>query len=171
MGAVPTVEAQELATSLEQLRVLVKLGDSVRVTDGTGQETRGTIAELASASLTLVAGGNRRAFLENDIRTIRQRRPDSLSNGAKWGFGIGAGLGLLGGLAVVAQYDGDDAAVILPTVALLYGGIGAGVGVGIDAMITGTRVIYARPAGSSARRTISPLVTPSRKGVLVSLPL
>lgn len=166
-AAASMVEAQELAGSFEQLRVLVKVGDTVSVTDGTGQEIRGTIAELSSSSLALLVGGNRRTLSENDIRMMRQRRSDSLANGAKWGFGIGAGLGLLGGLAIAAEYD--DSAALVPLVALLYGGLGTGIGVGVDAMISGTQVIYSRPAASSARLTLSPLLARDRRGVLVSL--
>jgi hypothetical protein len=50
----------------------------VTVTDGTGRETRGTIAALSPSSLELTLGGSRRSFLESETRTIRQRRPDPL---------------------------------------------------------------------------------------------
>jgi hypothetical protein len=84
--------AQELAGSFDQLRVLVKPGDTVRVTDSRGQEVRGSIANLSPSSLALQAGEGRRTFLETDIAAIHQRRNDSLANGAKWGFAVGAGL-------------------------------------------------------------------------------
>ena len=84
--------AQELAGSFDQLRVLVKPGDTIRVTDDAGQEARGTIAALTSTSLELLVAGNRRNFLESDVRTIRHRCSDPLGNGAKWGFGIRASL-------------------------------------------------------------------------------
>ena len=45
-----TGEAQELASSFGQLRVLVKPGDQVSLTDRAGQEVRGRIAELSSSS-------------------------------------------------------------------------------------------------------------------------
>ena len=95
IATTPMVEAQVLASSFDQLQVLVKPGDTVRVTDGTGVEARGTIGALSPSSLEMVIEGNRRIFSENDVRTIRQRRGDSLRNGAWWGFGIMAGLALL----------------------------------------------------------------------------
>ena len=52
-----TAAAQELAGSFDQLRVLVKPGDTIRVTDGAGQEARGTIAALTSTSLELLVAG------------------------------------------------------------------------------------------------------------------
>jgi hypothetical protein len=75
--------------------VLVKRGDTVSVVDRDGTEVRGPISALSSSSLAIVMAGSQKSFLESEIDTIRQRRPDSLANGAKWGFGIGAGLDAL----------------------------------------------------------------------------
>src|SRR5689334_24834835 len=97
--------AQELAGSFDQLRVLVKAGDTVRVTDSAGEEVRGTLTDLSSSSLALRVGGTRRTFLETDITAIHQRRNDSLANGAKWGFVVGASLGVLGGIAIAREYE------------------------------------------------------------------
>jgi hypothetical protein len=65
-----------LAGSFDQLRVLVKTGDKVRVTDTGGQDVRGSIADVSSSSLALTVGGSRRTFLEADIAAIHQRRND-----------------------------------------------------------------------------------------------
>jgi len=160
------VGAQEVASSFDQLRILVKPKDTVSVTDSSGQEIRGTIAALSSASLELVVDGNRRTFLDSDIRTIRQRRSDSLRNGALWGFGVGTGIGLLGCFSAASE-SGEFG--LVPPCALVYGGMGAGIGVGVDAMIRRTQVIYSKPTGSSARLTVSPVVARERKAVLVSV--
>ena len=135
-------EAQELAGSFEQLRVLVKPGDTVRVTDSSGQEARGPIVDLSATSLSLRVGGDRRTFLERDIAAIHQRRHDSLANGAKWGFAVGAGLGVLAGAVVASEYK-DGGGVFIPLLALTYGGMGAGVGAGLDAMHSSDQVIFA----------------------------
>ena len=139
----PCAAAQEIAGSFDQLRVLVKPGDRIRVTDTGGRETLGTIADLGSSSLTLIGANGRRDLSQNDIDTIRQRRSDSVANGAKWGFVVGLGLGALAG-AALASGDGNPAAFMVPLVALAYGGLSVGVGVGIDAMISSEQVIYAR---------------------------
>jgi hypothetical protein len=162
-----TGEAQELAGSFDQLRVLIKSGDTVRVTDSTGQEVRGTISDVSSSSLAIVTEGRQRVFLDRDVAAIRQRRPDSLANGAKWGFVVGASLGALAGITLVGEY-GDEASAAIPIFALLYGGLGTGVGAGLDAMTSSDQVIYARRA-SSSRLTLRTIVTPSRKGILASL--
>jgi hypothetical protein len=163
---VPGAEAQELAGSFEQLRVLVKRSDTVSVVDRTGTEVRGPISALSSSSLAIVVAGSQRTFLEGEIATIRQRRPDSPANGAKWGFGIGAGLGLLAGITLASGYD-NGASALIPVLALTYGGIGAGVGVGIDALISSDQVIFAR-GGSAAKIRVRPILRAGRTGTLAS---
>ena len=166
LAAAPTAEAQTMAGSFEQLQVLVKPGDTISVTDNTGREFKGQIASLSSSSLALLVEGGRRDLTEVEITTIRQDRQDSLGNGAKWGLGIGAGLGLAAGVAI-ASGDGNASALI-PILALVYGGLGAGVGAGLDALILSNQIIYYKPS-NSARLTVSPLVTRERKGVLLSV--
>jgi hypothetical protein len=135
--------AQELAGSFEQLRVLVRPGDTVRVTDGAGDEVRGTITDLSSSSLALRVDGTRRTFFEKDVAAVYQRRNDSLANGAKWGFVIGAGLGVLGGIAIAREYESGGGGAFIPILGIVYGSIGAGAGAGIDAMHRSEQVIFA----------------------------
>jgi hypothetical protein len=160
------VEAQELAGTFDQLRVLVQAGDRIRVVDTSGRDIRGTIADITSSSLTLETDGTRRDFGEGEITTIRQRRPDSLANGALWGLGVGAGIGLYGGIALSGS-DGSSAAII-PVITLLYAGIGAGVGAGLDALLSTERVIYARRT-TSAR--LSPIVSYRKQTIGLSVSL
>jgi hypothetical protein len=51
----------------------------------------------------------------------------------------------------------------------MYGGIGAGIGTGVDALIEGRRVIYARSNSPGATLTVAPMLRGSRKGVRLSL--
>ena len=78
LAAASPIEAQQFASTFDQLSVLVKPGDTVSVTDDTGRETRGTIAALSPSSLELMVAGTRQSFLEGQTRTIRHRRSDSL---------------------------------------------------------------------------------------------
>jgi hypothetical protein len=143
--------AQEVAGSFDQLRVLVKPGDRITVTDDAGRQTTGRLAELSASSLALVVGDERRDLQATDISTILQRRPDSLANGTKWGFGIGAAFGFLAGLGLANAYDEAHDSALMAVGALIYGGLGAGIGAGLDAMIAGNQVIYARRAAVSVR--------------------
>ena len=165
-AAVSAAEAQ-VAGSFEQLQLLVGPQDRVTVTDSTGQELTGSITSLSPASLTLLVEGSQRVFDEADVGDIRQRRPDSLNNGAINGFWTGVAVG---GLLVVAAHGSSDpiglAGGMFLTSALAS--LGVGLGVGIDAMIVGRRSIY-RSSGSARRLTVSPLVSRGRRGVAVSL--
>jgi hypothetical protein len=162
--AAPAVEAQEPATSLDQLRVLVKPGDTVTVTDETGRETRGKIASLSPSSLELAVDGGVRSFAEGNLRVVRQRRSDSLLNGTLWGLAIGAGVGLTSGF----DGDGYDIAYGLGGAAV-YGGIGAGIGVGIDAALKSNQTILFNPARSQASLTLRPVMKNGRVGMSASL--
>ena len=170
LGTVPEVSAQEIATSFDQLRVLLKAGDTVTVTDATGRETRGKVRSLSSSSLELSVGDMPRLFGEPEVRSISQRRHASLGTGAKWGFFVGAGLAALVGIgAAVEGYGGGEVAAWTAFGAAVYGGLGAGIGVGVAALIRGPHVIYASRGASATRLTVSPVLLPGRKGAAVSV--
>ncbi|HEX7137589.1 MAG TPA: hypothetical protein VF219_07075 [Vicinamibacterales bacterium] len=78
---------------------------------------------------------------------------------------MGAGFGLLGGAAIVME---GGSPVFLPIVTVVYGGIGAGIGVAIDALMTTQRTVYDARA-RQASLSIAPVVERERKGVAVSL--
>ncbi len=86
-----TVQAQELAGTFDQLRVLVKPGDTLTITDGGGERLRGKLSDLSDTSLVLEVSGARRLFQEAHVSTIEKRGPDSLTNGALIGLAIGGG--------------------------------------------------------------------------------
>jgi hypothetical protein len=156
--------AQELATNFDQLRVLVAPGQTVTVTDLTGREVKGQIVRLTASTIALLVKGASVEFRDSDVTQMRQRRPDSLANGAKTGFYIGSGLGLLAGLAIAGD-DDVDAAPLAVFAVLTYGGIGAGIGAGIDAMIEGDRPIYSRTSGTPGRFALRPIAGHGRRGV------
>jgi hypothetical protein len=160
-------EAQELAGSFEQLRVLVKPGDTVSVLDRAGQEVRGTISELSSSALALTVAGNRRRFLEGDIDAIRKRGPDSLANGAKWGLAAGAGLGLLAGISLAAEYDegAEPTSPCSRSPTARWAPVPAR---GIDALVSSDRVIFAR-RDTVSKLTVGPMLRRGRTGFLASL--
>ena len=107
------VAAQEIAGTFDQLRVLVTQGDTITVTNDAGSDIAGTIADLSPSSLALLVDGRRHDLQASDINTIQQRRSDSLANGAKWGFGIGAALGLVAAVTVVNIVDESGYAVLV----------------------------------------------------------
>lgn len=171
-GRLTTSSVTEIPTSFHQMQVLVNPGDAVRVTDNAGREFRGSIVALSGSSLALSIDGSRHDLLERDIATVRQRRRDPITNGLLWGFGVGAGLGVVSLLA-----GGCEGSVeFLPVCMGIAGAMASGVGAAVDAAIQRERVIYAR-AGSAGddrhgrRMTLYPMLTAERVGMLVSMPL
>jgi len=158
--------AQEPVKSFDQLNTRLKVGDTVWVTDAQGREIKGKIHSLSPDALTLGADGSK-TFAARDVSAIRERQLDSLKNGALIGFGVGGGLALVACLGL-AEGSGESGwcAIALG----FYGGVGAGIGVGIDALIPGKKQAVYRAPGSlpSASLSFAPVITPRHKGVAVS---
>jgi hypothetical protein len=163
------VEAQGVASSFDQLGVLVKPGDTITVVDVTGREAAGRIGKLSRDALILVTEAGLRQFGEAEVAKIRQRRGDSLQNGAIIGAAAGAGYGLAV-LALLASTDdgGGPIPIGVVTGMVVFTGIGAAAGAGIDALITRRQVIYEKPGGGG-QVSISPLFLHGRRGVAVSV--
>jgi len=159
--------AQEPVREFSQLDTRLKPGNKVWVTDSQGREVKGRIAAIGADALTLDAGGSK-TFSAGDVRLVMERRHDSLANGALIGLGVG-GLGM--GLACLASTEAPDQGWC-SLVAVVYGGISAAIGVGIDAMMPGKKLVAYRAPGSTgsspARLSIAPFVTPRAKGLAVA---
>jgi hypothetical protein len=155
------VLAQEQATSFDQLRVLVAPGQKVNLTSTAGKRLAGTIAGLTSSTLSLKVGKELLELREADVQTIRHRGNDSLRNGALWGLGTGAGVGMVTcgrchvGPGLVA--------------AAMFGGIGSGIGVGIDALIRTEMTVFQRRGAAGGKVTVVPQLAKSHQGVMVSV--
>ena len=154
-------EAQSL--SFDRLALQLNQGDRITVTDRDGQELRGRIVDLSSSTLSLQTGGLRHDLAGGDISVIRRRERDSLKNGAAIGFA--SGVAVLVGLFAP---DGDLPPAGFMILGSLFGAAGAGIGAGLDALHEQSRVVY-RTAPSNRRLAISPVVSPERQGVAVSL--
>jgi hypothetical protein len=148
------------ATSFDQLSVLVRPGDTVTVTPASGTPFSGKITGLSSSGLTLLVGKELRPLQESDVATIRHRRQDSLSNGALWGLGVGAAAGFS-----TCGFCHPGPGLMM---AGMFGGIGAGIGVGVDALIKGNVVLFQR-RDSGRRVTLMPQLAKSHKSVNVSV--
>jgi hypothetical protein len=163
------VEAQEIASSFDQLAVLVKPGDKITVVDVTGGETKGRIGKLSRDALIVVTSAGPRQLGEVDVATISQRRGDSLKNGAI--IGAVGGMAYFVTLLAILQGTSDGGGVIIPTAivgGVLFAGMGAAAGVGIDALISPRQVIYQQPAGRS-RVSVSPVFGQGRRGAAVTV--
>ena len=156
--------AQEPVRSFDQLNTRLTPGDTIWVTDAQGREIKGKVQSLAPEAITLKGDGPR-TIAAGDVRIISERRRDSLANGALIGLAVG-GVGI--GVACLASAEGPDQDWCL-VAALVYGSIGAGIGVGIDALIPGKkRVAYRAPGSSQARLSLAPVITPRARGAALS---
>ena len=162
------VEAQGVASSFEQLGVLVKPGDKITVVDAAGGKTEGRIWNLSRDTLTLTTPAGPRQLGEVNVTEIRQRRGDSLKNGAIIGAVAGTAY-FVTMAALLGDSDGGDV-IIGAAVAggVVFAGIGAAAGVGIDALITRKQVIY-RKNSRDTRVSVSPLFGRGRRGAAVTV--
>ena len=148
--------AQTAAHSFEELQRMLKVRQTVVVTDASDQEVKGRVDRLSTTSLTV--GG--RTFTDTDIREIRL--PDPLWNGILIAAAIGAGL---------ATWDymidpSEPGNAVIFTVAI---GLGTAIGAGMDALrVKGGRLLYAAPRQTADIRLL-PLLDSNRKGALVRI--
>ena len=147
-----------VAASFEQLQVLVQPGDTVRVTDASFSPVSGRVDTLTSSTLSLVVNGIRRDYEQTDVTAIWTPKTDSLADGARRGFRIGAVLGVLSFVGCMGECGSTLAAA--GGVAVIAA-MGTGIGVGMDARNREIKdhLIYRRQAASGARLTITPQQT------------
>lgn len=145
------VLAQEPATSLDELRIILTTGDKVTLTDLSGQSITGRIERITPDALNLRVKDNVQAFAEKDLRQITQKRQDSIFNGLLIGAAVGFGATLPINLGIA---DEGEKGVAL-AVSALWGLIGGGIGAIVDASITHKQLVYFRP-----RSTVSWSICP-----------
>lgn len=130
--------------------VSVSQGDRVRVTDESGRTITARVAAISDSGLTLQDGSGSEIPYRAIVKIDRPR--DRVWDGALGGFAIGAAIGLIGIAAeendTSCQPDmwfcGASFGPPASAVVLLLGGIGAGVGVGVDSLIGGKKTLYER---------------------------
>lgn len=142
--------AQDIvATSFDQMKMIARLGDDITITDASGRKVTGRLADLSPSSLDLLARGEHHSVAESDVVTISRHGHAKLSTGAKVGLGIGAALGAFAGLSLGSECRGCG--VFVPMFAAVYGGLGAGIGVGVAALTPTRSVIYESGAPTHPR--------------------
>jgi hypothetical protein len=143
----------------------------VWITDDQGQEFKGRISNLTAESLSVLHGSDRANIPYASIVKI-DRPHDGLANGALIGLGVGAALGFAAILDAESCdesefFCGDPGAGSYVGGALLGGGLGSAIGVGIDALIRRNPTIYRR--GGGTRITFSPTVARGARGAVLAI--
>jgi hypothetical protein len=164
--------AQEPAGSFDALAGSVQVGQRIWVTDTTGREVRGRLERLSSDGLVLKTRGLE-TFAAPEVRRVRARARDSLKNGTLLGLAIGGGMGTAWCIGAIADDSGDiDARVECVEGFTVFPGLGALIGLVVDAVIPGrVRVVYQAPkspAASPASVTVVPWFSSRVRGLAVS---
>lgn len=164
--------AQEAASAFDALAARIRVGQRIWVTDVTGREVGGRLERLSSDGLVL-RSDVLEEFAAPDVRRVRARAPDSLKNGTLIGLGVGAGLGTAWCIGAVADDSGDvDARVECAEGALVFPGLGALIGLAVDAVIPGkVRLVYEAPlpqGSPGTGLTVMPRISSRAKGLAVS---
>ena len=152
-------QAQMVTTSFDQLRRVLNTGQTVIVTEATGQRTKGKVADVSSSPPSvMILVPQPRTFPESAVAEIRA--VDSLRNGALIGSSVGLGLAVWDYL--IDPSEPGNAAIFAVSI-----GFGVAIGMGVDALIKG-KVLYRSPRHKRGV-TISPIAGRDRRGVLLSV--
>ena len=140
--AVPA-QAEVISGSWEKVSTLVD-ETSIAVDFKNGNRIEGKFDGLFPSELSLITHAAQAKIPRADIERITTRGPDSLANGTLIGAGAGAGLGLAG-IVAAGGWGGEDFGAYASGFSLIGAGIGALVGLGIDAIDRKEVVLYQAP--------------------------
>jgi hypothetical protein len=145
--------AQAPARSFDELRPALTVGETVVVTNDSGQRTKGRVADVSGDSLTLQVRPTKdypqgaRIFTESTVRGIT--RSDSLENGVWLGLAAGAvaAWGYVRSNCGPAGYDPECGASVA-RIGVLFVPLGAVAGALVDRAI-GNATVYLSPSRST----------------------
>ena len=151
--------AQTSAGSASILASMLRPGMTVWITDTIGREEKARIVAVSPDAVSTETGEVRTA----DIVRVRARYADSLLNGAAIGAGTFIGTGLFMCQLMEPWDVCNDPGPIVQ-----MGALGAGIGIGVDALVRGRRTIFdARPGAAHLR--LAPFIGHRGRGVQVVL--
>lgn len=143
-------------TTFEDLALRIDLGDRAHIGLPGGGRFSGRVVDLTRDAIEIESSSGRRRFAAAEVGRV-EVSGDSLRNGAVIGFVSGA---LFGGLAATGLGNVKAGEVVVT--GLLFGGVGAGIGLGIDALIRGNRLVY---RAAPPRASLVPVITPRAVGL------
>jgi hypothetical protein len=132
----------------------LKVGQVAEVVDMTGLTVRGKVLEFSGSKLVLTGGSGTRTFTGEDVTIIRRTGP----------IWDGAVKGALIGVAPVLIIAANCHDCGLGPAAAIYGAMGAGIGVGIDALF-GPRTVYRAERPGAVTVRLVPSLHKDRKGL------
>jgi hypothetical protein len=145
--------------AFESIGRRLRVGQVAEVVDSAGLTVRGKVVEISASTLVLSGGSGTKTFTGKDVAVIRRTGP--IWDGAVKGAIIGA----IPWAFFASDCHGCEG---LATGAATTALIGAGIGVGIDALF-GPRTVYR--SGEATRRTVRlvPTIGRERKGLSAAI--
>jgi len=157
-------------TDVPVLGALLNSGQTIEVIDDRGRETRGKVGVVSATSVTIDSKGGATVIPLGTITQIA-RPADGLANGALIGLAVGAAFGALGSTVGTTDCPEvsfcDDGPGFVAGSILIFGAVGTGIGVGVDALFHHSRLIYVRDGHPRAR--LAPIIGRHGTGALVSV--
>lgn len=172
----PAIVSAQTPPSIDAgFSALGRAGMSIEVVGPAGNTTRGRLLRADADSLTISRRGREVRFDRQQVSEV-YRRGDSLKSGLLTGLGFGAALGFIAGLsndhcgALLTPHPctGREKWRNAAIAGGLLGSMGLGIGVGIDALVTGRRLLYFRQHAGVATITLAPVARHSGAGLLVA---
>jgi hypothetical protein len=158
-----TVSAQPSRPAQPDLETTVTPGTTVWITDATGREEKARIVGVSGGIVTITGGGAIRRLRTSEISRVRVRQPDTVISGTL----IGAGAAVASGLFVCRLTEPWEVCRDIGPIVRI-GAIGAGVGIGIDALTRRRRIIYEAPPRTLRLRAL-PIVARRAAGLQLTL--
>lgn len=147
----------------DHVETVLRPGMTVWITDSSGREEKIRIDSNTAGVVMATSDGQVRRLRTADVVRVRARQSDSLLDGALIGAGAAIASGLLMcNLTEPWENCRDDVGPILR-----IGALGAGVGIGIDALIRGRKTIYEGAQGT--RLHAAPILASRTKGLRIVL--
>jgi hypothetical protein len=148
----------------------IRSGQHVWITVADGEEYAGEVVSRAPGAVTLRRRHGGTSIATADI--VRIDAPDRLLNGIMIGVGAGGAAGaVLGGIIGDFVCESSNGCVTMG--ALLVGGMGAGMGGLIGAMVDGVRdnrrPVYDRSANPRPQVTLVPVLSRDKRGVSATI--
>jgi hypothetical protein len=157
-----------VARSFAELSAKIEPGDTVYVTREAGERTKAKVQGFDAdlATLFFSADGASFGLTESELRQLDLRYGDSLANGAVIGAVAGSGIFVIAGVACALVSDCGAASETFAAAAL-FGGIGAVIGVTIDASVKTERLVYAGPSAPKPRFALRPVISRTQGGAVI----
>jgi hypothetical protein len=144
------------ASLLEDLGLRVNLDDELRVEDGSGAAITGRLTQLTAGEIAIRTDAGERRISRDTIRQVAVRRRP-LRAAVLIGAGAGAVAGAIAACTGAEREECADAPI-------LAGGVGAGLGLVVGALIHRTTNVYPE---AGTRTVVLPAVSPHAVGVRI----